>query len=128
MLGLSGISNDMRDIEKAAAGGDRNAQEALDVYAYRIRKYIGAYAANIIKFDILVFTGGVGQNNVKMRERICKRLETLKVFLDPVKNVEVGSNPGIISHEYSQVAVLVVPTNEELQIAMDTYDIIFGTG
>jgi acetate kinase len=127
MLGLSGISNDMRDIEKAAAAGDRNAKEALDVYAYRIRKYIGAYAANIIKFDILVFTGGVGQNNVKMRERICSRLETLKVFLDPVKNVEVGSRAGIISRDYSQVAIVVVPTNEELQIAMDTYEIVFGS-
>lgn len=127
MLGLSGISNDMRDIEKAAAAGDKNAQEALDVYAYRIRKYIGAYAANIIKVDALVFTGGVGQNSVKMRERICRRLETLKIFLDPIKNVEVGSKPGIISQEYSQVAIVVMPTNEELQIAMDTYELVFGS-
>jgi acetate kinase len=126
MLGLSGISNDMRDIEKAAAAGDKNSQEALEVYAYRIRKYIGAYAANIIKVDILVFTGGVGQNNVKMRERICNRLENLRIFLDYEKNKHTGSQAGIISHEYSPTAIVVVPTNEELQIAIDTFELVSG--
>ncbi|TVR64786.1 MAG: acetate kinase, partial [Spirochaetaceae bacterium] len=82
LLGLSGISNDLRDLEAAAERGDRNAIEALDVYAYRIRKYIGSYAANLVKVDILVFTGGIGQYGTRMRERICNRLENLGIVMD----------------------------------------------
>ncbi len=126
LLGLSGISNDLRDIEKAAENGDKNAQEALDVYAYRIRKYIGAYSANIIKVDAIVFTGGVGQYGVRMRERICNKLENLRIFMDYEKNRELGSKMGIISHEYSPTAIAVIPTNEELQIAIDTYELAFN--
>lgn len=128
ILGLSGISNDMRDVEKAAAEGNVHAQQALDVYAYRVRKYIGAYAANLIKVDAIVFTGGVGQNNVKMRERICRNLENLRIFMDYEKNRELGNREGIVSHEYSPIAILVIPTNEELQIARDTYQLVFGEG
>lgn len=127
ILGISAISNDMRDIEKAAAEGNKNAQEALDAYAYRIRKYIGAYAANSIKVDAIIFTGGVGQNNVKMRERICRHLEGIRIFLDYEKNRELGSREGIISHEYSPISILVIPTNEELQIAKDTYELAFSS-
>ena len=126
LLGLSGLSNDLRAIEAAAAKGDARAIEALDVYAYRIRKYIGGYAANMVKVDILVFTGGIGQFGVAMRERICHRLENLGMILDEEQNVAVGAGPGVISRDYSRTAVVVMPTNEELQIALDTYELLFG--
>jgi len=126
LLGLSGISNDLRDLEAAAEKGDRKAQEALDVYAYRIRKYIGAYAANIVKVDILVFTGGIGQHGARMRERICHRLENLGMFMDYRKNLENGSQMAIISTQFSPITIAVIPTNEELQIAIDTFDILFN--
>lgn len=126
LLGLSGISNDLRDLEAAAENGNERAIQALDVYAHRIRKYIGAYAANMVKVDILVFTGGIGQFGVKMRERICHRLENLGMILDEELNEEVGPGPGIVSRDYSRTAIVVMPTNEELQIAIDTYELVFG--
>ena len=126
LLGLSGISNDMRDIEKAASEGNVHAQEALDCYAYRVRKYIGAYSANLIKVDILVFTGGIGQNAWKMRERICRRLENIGIFMDFKLNKGQGSKEGILSEAFSPVTVLTIPTNEELQIAIDVYHIAFN--
>jgi len=126
LLGLSGISNDLRDLESEAAKGNQRATEALEVYAYRVRKYIGAYVANLVKVDALVFTGGIGQNGVRMRERICHRLENLGIFMDYAGNVSRGAEEGIVSAPYSPIAILVVPTNEELQIAIDTYGLIFG--
>ncbi|MBN2510346.1 MAG: acetate kinase [Spirochaetales bacterium] len=128
MLGLSGVSSDMRDIEAAAMTGNPNAQEALDVYAYRIRKYIGAYAANIVKVDILVFTGGIGENQVFLREKICHRLENLGIVIDNEKNRQNGKSMGIISADYSPTAICIVPTNEELQIAIDTFDLVKQAG
>lgn len=122
LLGLSEKSNDLRDLEEAAERGDRNAIEALDVYAYRVRKYIGAYAANIVKVDILVFTGGIGQYGTRMRERICNRLENLGIVMDYRKNLENGPREGIISKDYSPTTIIVEPTNEELQIAIDTFE------
>ncbi|MFO8065593.1 MAG: acetate/propionate family kinase [Spirochaetota bacterium] len=124
LLGLSGISNDLRDLEEAAERGNRNAQDALDVYAYRIRKYIGGYAANMVKTDLLVFTGGIGQYGTRMRERICNRLENLGIVMDYRKNLENGPRKGVISMDYSPVTILVVPTNEELQIALDTFELV----
>jgi len=126
LLGLSGISNDVRDLEKAAEEGNKNALEALEVYAHSVRKYIGAYSANLYKVDILVFTGGIGQNAVKMRERICHRLEHIGIIMDYKKNQEDGTQEGIISTDYSPTSIVVIPTNEELQIAKDTYKIIYG--
>jgi acetate kinase len=126
LLGLSGISNDLRDLEAEAARGNARALQALEVYAYRVRKYVGAYAANLVKVDALVFTGGIGQNGVKMRERICHRLETLGIIMDYGLNESLGSGQGIVSAPFSPIAILVVQTNEELQIAMDCYDLIFG--
>jgi acetate kinase len=126
LLGLSGISNDLRDLEVAAANGNQRAIEALEVYAYRVRKYVGAYVANLVKVDALVFTGGIGQNGVKMRERICHRLENLGIFMDYGLNASLGSGEGIVSAAFSPIAILVVQTNEELQIATDTYNLIFG--
>ncbi len=126
LLGLSGISNDLRDLETAAEQGNVHAQEALDVYAYRIRRYIGAYAANLVKVDALVFTGGIGQYGVKMRERICHRLENIGIFMDFNLNKSVGSQEGLVSEKYSPVSIAVIPTNEELQIAIDVYSLLFG--
>lgn len=126
LVGISGISNDMRDLEKAAEEGNHRAKEAIDCYAYRVRKYIGAYAANLIKVDVLVFTGGIGQNGWRMRERICRRLENIGIFMDFKLNKEMGSKEGIVSEAYSPVTVAVIPTNEELQIAIDVYELAFG--
>jgi acetate kinase len=126
LLGLSGISNDLRDLEAEAAQGNQRAQTALEAYAYRVRKYIGAYAANLVKVDALIFTGGIGQNGVRMRERICHRLENLGIFMDYALNTARGSAEGAVSAPYSPIAILVVPTNEELQIAIDSYDLIYG--
>lgn len=123
LLGLSGISSDLRDIEAAAEAGDCNAIEALETYAYRIRRYIGAYVANLIKVDMIVFTGGVGQNGIKMRERICSRLENIGIHINHDLNRKVGGEPGIISQPYSPISILVIPTNEELQIAIDTAEL-----
>ena len=122
--GLSGLSNDLRDIEEAAELGNRNAADALEVYAQRVRQYIGAYAAEIVKVDILVFTGGVGQYGTRMRERICRRLENLGIVMDYRKNLENGPREGIISMDYSPITIAVVPTNEELQIALDTFELL----
>lgn len=124
MRGLSRVSNDLRDVEEAAELGNRDAADALDVYAHKVRQYIGAYAAEIVKVDILVFTGGVGQYGTRMRERICRRLENLGIVMDYRKNLENGPKPGIISMDYSPTTIVVMPTNEELQIAIDTYDLI----
>jgi acetate kinase len=126
LLGLSGISNDLRDLEHAVDLGNRNAIEALDVYAHRVRKYIGAYSAELYKVDAIVFTGGVGQHGVRMRERICHRLENIGIIMDYVKNEANGSKEGIVSAPYSPATILVVPTNEELQIALDTEEIVFA--
>lgn len=125
LLGMTGISNDLRDIEAAAENNDERAIEALDAYAYRVRKYIGSYSANLVKVDILVFTGGVGQYGVKMRERICKRMQNIGVHIDVQKNKEVGGKAGVISEPYSPVTIVVMPTNEELQIASDAFELIF---
>jgi len=126
LLGLSGISSDLRDIEAAAEEGNQDALEALETYAYRIRRYIGAYVANLIKVDMLVFTGGIGQYGVKMRQRVCSRLENLGIHINRELNQQVGANPGIISQDYSPISILVIPTNEELQIAIDTCELISG--
>jgi len=126
LLGLSGISSDLRDLEAAAKEGNQVAIEALETFAYRIRRYIGAYVANLIKVDMIVFTGGIGQHGVKMRQRICSRLENLGIHINPSLNQQVGANAGIISQDYSPITILVIPTNEELQIALDTFDLVQG--
>jgi len=125
LLGLSGISNDLRDLESAVDLGNKNAIEALEVYAHRVRHYIGAYAAELFRVDGLVFTGGIGQHGVRMRERICHRLENIGIIMDYVKNEANGRKEGIVSTPYSPTTILVIPTNEELQIALDVMEIAF---
>jgi acetate kinase len=124
LLGLSGLSNDMRDLEAAAEQNNTQAQETLEVYAHKVRKYIGAYSANLVTVDALVFTGGIGQHGVKMRERICHNLEHMGIVMDYELNKRVGSKEGVVSPRYSQTAILVIPTNEELQIATDVFDLL----
>ncbi|MBN1500634.1 MAG: acetate kinase [Spirochaetes bacterium] len=127
VLGLSQISSDMRDVREAANKGNKNAIEALEVYAYRVKKYIGSYAAHLVKMDALVFTGGVGENESAIREQICRRMQNIGIVLDKEKNKELPKGTeGIISADYSPTTILVIPTNEELQIAADTYELIYN--
>ncbi len=123
--GVSGISNDMRDIEAAIAEGNERAKVALDMYEYRILKYIGAYAAVLDGVDIIVFTAGVGENQCDLRERICKHLGYLGVTFDDEAN-KVRGEEVVISAPDSKVKVVVIPTDEELVIAEDTAQLVKG--
>lgn len=122
--GLSGISSDMRDIEAAVADGDKRATLALNVYNYRIKKYIGAYAAAMGGCDILVFTGGVGENQWATRRAVCEEMEYMGMCIDTEKNDGLRGEETIISTPDSKVTIMVVPTDEELTIAMDTLEIL----
>ncbi|MEI6576979.1 MAG: acetate kinase [Bacteroidota bacterium] len=126
MLGISGVSSDMRDIEKAAAENDKRALVALKMYQYRVRKYIGSYAAAMGGVDMILFTGGVGENDVTSRHEIMQGLEFMGVDFDADKNNGLRGKEAIITKDGSKVKVMVVPTNEELVIALDAYDIIMG--
>ncbi len=123
VLGITGESSDMRDVENAANAGDERAQLALDMYFYRIKKYIGAYAAAMGGVDIIVFTAGVGENQIGMREAVCNGLEFLGVKFDAKKN-NVRGEEAIISADDSKVTVTVIPTDEELMIATDTMNLL----
>ena len=120
VLGITGLSSDMRDVDAAAAAGDKKAQLALDMYFYRIKKYIGAYAAAMGGVDIIVFTAGVGENQSSMREGVCSGLEFLGVELDKEKNNTVRGEEAVLSTKESKVTVVCIPTDEELVIAKDT--------
>ena len=122
MLGMCG-SSDMRDAYQKQLDGDADAKVAMDVYCYRLKKYIGAYAAAMGGVDAIAFTGGVGENHVYVREQVCKDMEFLGIKLDPEKNKARGEEC-IISAEDSRVTVAVVPTDEELMIATDTEEIV----
>jgi acetate kinase len=124
LLGISGISSDMREIESAAADGNERAALSIKMFNYRVKKYIGAYAAAMGGVDILVFTGGIGENGWKTRESICSGLEFLGLEFDKNKNNGVRDKETIISKEGSPVTVIVVPTNEEFVIASDTRYIV----
>jgi acetate kinase len=125
--GLCGVS-DMRDALECEASGDERARLAIDVYAYRIRKYIGAYFAALGGVDAVAFTAGVGENSPDIRERVCKGLERLGIEIDPARNRAGSKNARAISAAGSDVALLVVPTNEELEIADQTLRCIAGIG
>lgn len=130
LLALAGIgSNDLRDVIAAAEGGNAKAGVALDIFSYRIRKYIGAFAAAMGGLEVLVFTAGIGENSPEVRRRVCAGLEASDGFgivLDPVKNAGVSVQPRAIQAESSRVKILVVPTNEELEIARETMQILSG--
>ena len=125
VLGISGISSDMRDIEDAIAKGDERAKLAMDLYEYRILKYIGAYAAVLGGVDVIVFTGGVGENQIGTREVICRQLAFMGVTFDAEANKTRGKEIEI-SGKDSKVHVVVIPTDEELMIARDTATIVEG--
>jgi acetate kinase len=125
VLGISGISSDFRDLEKAAEEGNQRAQLALDVFNYSVKKYIGAYAAAMGGVDAVVFTAGVGENGPDTREAIVSGLEYMGIAspLNEVENHKRGVETDISGVD-SKVRVLVIPTNEELMIAMDTAEIV----
>lgn len=124
MLGVSGVSSDMRDVEKAAEEGNMRAKVTLEMYYYRIKKYIGSYAAAMGGVDVIIFTGGVGENDPVTRMLTTKDMEFMGVKFDESKNKGLRGKEAVISADDSRVKVMVVPTNEELVIALDTYEIV----
>ena len=125
VLGISGVSSDFRDLEEAVAEGNERAALALKVFAHKVKFYIGAYIAEMNGVDAIVFTAGVGENDVTMRELICNEMGNLGIKLDLVKN-KVRGKETVISMDDSRVKILLIPTNEELMIARDTYNIVRG--
>lgn len=121
LLGVSGVSNDLRDIEEAAAVGNARAKLAIDVFCESIVKYIGAFYAILGGLDYLVFTGGIGENSIIVRQKVCSRLTHLGIELDEAGNAE-GSKERFVSTGSSQVKVCIIPTNEEVGIAQDIFD------
>ena len=124
VLGISGISSDMRDLENAAMQGNKRAKLALDVYAYKVKKYIGSYIAAMNGLDLLIFTGGIGENSIHMREQITSNMEYLGIKIDKNINDSTKGVDAIISTEDSKVCTIVATTNEELVIARDTMRIV----
>ena len=125
VLGISGISSDMRDVENAANEGNERAKLALKMYFYRIKKYIGAYAAAMGGVDAIAFTAGVGENQIDMRKESCEGLEFLGIKIDDAKNNTRGKEAEI-STDDSKVKVWVVPTDEEIVIARDTMNLVLN--
>lgn len=123
LLGISGVSADSRDVEVAAGQGNKRAQLALDIFKHRVKHYIGAYMAEMNGADAVVFTAGIGENSISTRANICKDMEFLGIKLDPIKN-NVRGEECVLSADDSKVKVLLIPTNEELMIAMDTYALV----
>ena len=124
VLGVTGISSDMREIEEAEQQGNALAKTALHMYFSRIKKYVGAYAAAMGGCDIIVFTAGVGENQAGMREAVCKDMEYMGIKFDAEKNKTIRGEEAIISAPDSKVTVCVIPTDEELMIATDTMSLL----
>jgi acetate kinase len=125
LLGLSGQSGDVRQLEEAAAQGDARAQLALDIFAYRARKYLGAYAAALGGLDAVAFTAGIGEHAPLVRRRICEGLGFLGIHLDAGRNEQArGQGPARISTDEGPVAVWVLPTDEEREIARQTAGLV----
>ena len=123
VLGISGVSSDFRDLEAAVAEGNERAELAIKVFAHKVRFYIGAYIAEMNGCDAIVFTAGVGENDIMMREMICNDLGNLGIKIDPLKN-RIRGKETIISADDARVKLLLIPTNEELMIARDTFQIV----
>jgi acetate kinase len=124
VIGVSGLSSDMRDIENAVAEGHERAKLALDIYEYRIIKYIGSYMAALNGADVLVFTGGVGENQHGTRSKVCKSLSFLGLKIDEELNAVSRGKEVLLSTPDSTVKVVIIPTDEELMIATDTLEIV----
>ena len=125
LLGLSGVSGDLRDIAKAAAAGNGRAQLAMDVYAAAVRDYLGAYLVELGGADVIVFTGGIGENRAKLRATVCENLEELGIVLDDGANAS-ATGEAKISAEDSRTQIWIVPTNEELIVARQTAELLEG--
>ena len=123
VLGISGVSSDFRDLAEAAGKGNEAAKTALETYAYRVAKYIGAYAAAMNGVDVIAFTAGVGENNAEVRAKIGAYLGYLGTNIDPEKNKLRGEEV-ILSDADAKVVTMVVPTNEELAIARETVRLV----
>ena len=128
LLGVSGVSNDVRTLWEAAANGNERAALALEMFAYRVKKYVGAYLAVLNGCEAVIFTGGIGENDARTRERICGGMETLGMELDAAANRAAAGGEAVISAPGSRVKLLVVPTNEELEIAGETAPFARGKG
>lgn len=124
LLGVSGVSSDMRELRAAINEGNERAALAFDMFTHRIKKYVGAYAAVLGGVDILMFTGGIGENASQVREAVCKDMEYMGIRLDIDKNNEIHGDEAVISSPDSKVTVMVVPTDEEYMIASDTMEIV----
>lgn len=125
LLGVSGVSSDMRDVHQAANEGNKRASLAVEIFCYRIKKYIGAYAAAMGGLDAIVFTGGIGENDSAIRARVCSGLEFLGLELDEEKNRTLRG-PADISKPSASARILLVPTNEEIAIARETAELVSG--
>ncbi|MFH1616815.1 MAG: acetate kinase [Planctomycetota bacterium] len=123
LLGISGVSNDMRNLAEKAAQGHTRAKLAIDIFNYRVKKYIGAYTAVLNTLDAVIFTGGIGENNIEVRKSICSGLTQIGIEIDDTKNCSTTGKEGMISTDSSRVKVFVIPTNEEGAIANDTYEL-----
>jgi len=125
LLGVSGVSSDMRDVQTAAAEGNSRARLAVAIFCYRIKKYIGAYAAAMGGLDAVVFTGGIGENDAAVRAAVCDKMEVVGIQLDKVKN-ETLKGPADISTSAGRAHIFLVPTNEERMIARETVQVVGG--
>jgi acetate kinase len=123
VFGISGVSSDFRDLEEAANNGNERAQLALDIFAQKIKAFIGAYLAELDGADVIVFTAGIGENSISMRAKICANMENLGIKLDPERN-NLRGDEAIISAVDSKIKILLIPTNEELMIARDTVSVV----
>ena len=124
LLGVSGVSNDQRDLHAAAAEGNKRAELAIDIQCYQIKKYIGSYAAAMGGLDAVIFTGGIGENDEVVRKKVCEDMTFMGIDFDAAKNDAGSRKESCITKDGSKVEVWVVPTNEELLIARDTRDIV----
>jgi acetate kinase len=126
LIGISGVSNDMRELVKEARRGNKPAQTAIDMFCYRLKKYISAYHGIVGGADAVAFTGGIGENSTLIRELSCKGLECLGIVLDRERNEKLNGSEGRISTDDSRVGVYIVPTDEERVIARDTVHAVVG--
>lgn len=124
VAGISGVGSDMRDLEAAVAAGNERAKLATDMYNYKIKKYVGAFAAAMGGVDIIVFTAGVGENQASMRAEVCRDMEFMGVKVDEALNATIRGKEAVISTPDSKVKVVVIPTDEELMIASDTATLV----
>jgi len=126
LYGISGVSGDMRELQQEAESGHTRARLAIDIFAYRVRKYIAAYCGVLGKVDGLIFTGGIGENASAIRAASCDRLGLFGIEIDPVVNAQASGKEGVISSPSSRVRICVIPTNEELLIARDSVRTVLG--